>query len=174
MGDSSATRESPPRHDDHAASASTIETNSDARALLDRLASTEGLTPGTVAALLHNCSSESMRNSILAEVGARWGNSGVQQTLAAERQLTSSDVSAGTHASAQAGQAAKRHGAHSPSAAAATDSDWSAAQMALQVAADVIQHERQQMISQAPSRYAPSLSLLYSAVTGRGHDGKLS
>src|SRR5690349_13836074 len=57
---------------------------------------------------------------------------------------------------------------------AATDADWSAAQTALQAAADVVQHERQQMIAQAPPRYAPSLSLLYSAVTGRGHGGALS
>jgi hypothetical protein len=52
--------------------------------------------------------------------------------------------------------------------------DWTAAQNALQVAADVVQHERWQMIAAAPPQYASHLWKLHAAVTGRTVEGSLS
>src|SRR5882757_4234536 len=64
-----------------------IDDNADGHALLGHLASTEGITPETVAALLLRCNSERLRHAILAELSSKWGNAAVQRTLAAaERQ----------------------------------------------------------------------------------------
>jgi hypothetical protein len=57
---------------------------------------------------------------------------------------------------------------------APNDGDWRVAQSTLQIAADVLQHERARMLSDAPPQYAPALRLLYSAVTGNGKEGTIS
>jgi hypothetical protein len=54
------------------------------------------------------------------------------------------------------------------------DGGWRVAQATLQAAADVLQHERALMLSNAPPQYAAVLRRLYSAVTGHGKSGELS
>jgi hypothetical protein len=156
------------------------EGNADAYVLLAQLArNEEGVTPDSVAALLARYDSERMRNSILIELSAKWGNSAVQRTLAAERrrrahpeQLGNGSrqaLSSGKSASASHGPDKSNQKAKQP-----TDAEWGNAQSALQVAADVLQHERRLMIADAPAQYTSSLWLLHAAVTGKAHDGTLS
>ena len=71
--------------------------------LLQRLFRSGGATPESVAALLRRCSSERLRHAILTEIGARWGNTGVQQTLAAVAHHTGPDAALGASAHVGAG-----------------------------------------------------------------------
>src|SRR5204863_2688841 len=87
MGEHSGARqESQSPQNEPAQASAAIDGNSDAHALLGHLARTEGVTPETVATLLLRCDSERLRNAILAELSAKWGNAAVQRTLAAEQQ----------------------------------------------------------------------------------------
>ena len=62
---------------------------------------------------------------------------------------------------------ARRH--HEPTA-----TEYAAAQTALQAAADIVQHDRPDMISSAAAQYQPALRVLYLAATGERNDVAIS
>jgi hypothetical protein len=96
----------------------------DARAWLAQLARSRGsLTPDIVAATLRRCRSMQLRRAILREISARWGNTGVQQTLAAEQSQAAAEPrderaadNAPQHAHADRTRAADRTSLAAPSA----------------------------------------------------------
>jgi hypothetical protein len=67
-------------------------------ALFQRLFGSGDVTPDSVAAVLQRCPSERLCHAILAEIGARWGNTGVQQALAAMAHHAGPDAVLGTGA----------------------------------------------------------------------------
>jgi hypothetical protein len=74
---------------DDARSAASADTGP-ARAFLQHVASTAGLTPEAVAAALLRQGDPYLRHVVVLEIGARWGGRGVQQLLEAEGRLSSS------------------------------------------------------------------------------------
>jgi hypothetical protein len=75
-------------HDGHEQTTAPVDGAVDARALLQHLAVTMGVTPDTVAAALRRHRSEHLRAAVLAEISARWGLAAVQRTLEAEQRLS--------------------------------------------------------------------------------------
>jgi hypothetical protein len=155
-----------------------LDGNTDAHALLGHIAKTEGVTPETVAALLLRCDNERLRNAILKELASKWGNAAVQRTLAVEKEqragqkdLAPSNGHPGAAASHDATPRATDR--HRSKAKPPTDADWNTARTTLQIAADILQHQRRQMLAEAPAQYASSLWMLHAAVAGRTPDGSL-
>ena len=75
----------------------------DAGAFLQHLATTEGVTADTVAAALRNYRNDGLRAAVLAEISARWGNTGVQKVIDAEQRLNSGGSPSATAGHADTG-----------------------------------------------------------------------
>jgi len=78
--------------DGHEQATAPVDGAVDARALLQHLAVTDGVTPETVAAALRRYPNQHLRTAVLAEISARWGLAAVQRTLEAEHRFSISSA----------------------------------------------------------------------------------